>query len=300
MRPVGTALVETTATVRSRSAVSEVLGARRAEQVEAEVDVDARRAGALLAAATGSRVMRRSETTGPPFCVRPVWSRPDTWQAVEQRRHAEHLADGHDAGAADARSSARRSPRRRRAGSRLGQLDVERTACACFALLARARPSGTTGSRPRGTRSPCCRRPGGSASCGRTRSRPASTDRQLDFSPQSPQPSQTRSLITTRSAARAPCRACAGGAARPRTPGRGSGRSRPRRSASSLLRGEQLACGRAPRRSPAQRDAAVAARVLGGDDDPRDALERRASGSSVGDAQLALDAWPPVIATCSL
>ena len=35
-------------------------------------------AGALLAAASGSRVMRRSEITGPPFCESPVWSSPDT------------------------------------------------------------------------------------------------------------------------------------------------------------------------------------------------------------------------------
>ena len=37
-------------------------------------------AGALLAAASGSRVMRRSEMTGPPFCERPVWSSPETFR----------------------------------------------------------------------------------------------------------------------------------------------------------------------------------------------------------------------------
>ena len=146
---------------------------------------------------SGSRVMRRSETTGPPFCERPVWSRPEHVQAVDQRGHAEHLVHGHDAGAADAHH-AHAEVGGVHEPARLGQL-ARRAPAPRASPSRRARRSGTRGSRPRGRRSPCCRRPGGSASCGRTRSPPGITDRQLDFSPQSPQPSHTRSLIQTRS-----------------------------------------------------------------------------------------------------
>ena len=77
MRPVGTALVETTATVRSGVAVA------RFESAEAPSRSKPRYtstlpAGALLADASAPREMRRSETTGPPFWDRPVWSSPRT------------------------------------------------------------------------------------------------------------------------------------------------------------------------------------------------------------------------------
>ena len=93
-------------------------------------------AGALLAAASGSRVMRRSEITGPPFCDRPVWSRPRDVQAVEQRRHAEHLVHGHDAGAADAHHPHARSRRRPTSRRGSGSSTSSGAARSCLRLLA--------------------------------------------------------------------------------------------------------------------------------------------------------------------
>ena len=201
-------------------------GVGGAEQVEAEVGVDAARATALLE--PSSRVARDADVgdrpgrpSGPGRSGRgrATW-RPSSSAAMPRicatvttpvppmpvmRIVAVVVGD-------------RASPARAARPAALG--DVRAWPCS-----ARDRRSGTTGSRPPGRRSPCCRRPGGSASCGRTRSRPAARDRQLDFSPQSPQPSQTRSLMRTRCGGVGDLAALAQAALLGRAaPGRGSGR----------------------------------------------------------------------------
>ena len=162
--------------------------------------------------------------------------------AVEHRRGAEHLGDGDDAGTADADHAdgdvvgidgeRRRAQRRREERSeRGGAIGSDG-----FSL----RPWFRRDRRQRGTRVSTVTNEGQSPSRHEKSLlhevwwmrvlRPNSvstgcTDRQLLISPQSPQPSQTRSLIDD--AARPASvrgRACARGAAPPRTPGRGSGR----------------------------------------------------------------------------
>ena len=225
MRPVGTALVETTATVRSRSAVRRFFALAAPSRSKPRYR-SMLPAGALLAAATGSRVMRRSEITGPPFCERPVWSRPETcrpsssaampsiWFTVTTPVPPMPIIR-------TPKSCVVHEP------ARLGQLHVERRHLV-LRLLARARRSGTRGSPPRGRRSPCCRRPGGSASCGRTRSPPGSPTGSGLLAAVAAALADALVDPDALASARRPCRACACGAARRRTPGRGSGRSRPR------------------------------------------------------------------------
>ena len=73
---VGTLVVETTATVRSGSAVIRFFGLAAPSRSNPSItSIDA--ADALLEPSTRSREIRTSEITGPPFCDRPVWSRPD-------------------------------------------------------------------------------------------------------------------------------------------------------------------------------------------------------------------------------
>ena len=72
---VGVAVVETTATVRSGSATSRFFGLA-APSTSKPSSRSAAPAEALLEPSIRSRAMRTSETTGPPFCARPVWSSP--------------------------------------------------------------------------------------------------------------------------------------------------------------------------------------------------------------------------------
>ena len=73
---VGTFVVETTATVRSGSAVIRFFGFAAPSRSNPSIrSIDA--ADALFEPSSRSREMRRSEITGPPFCDRPVWSSPD-------------------------------------------------------------------------------------------------------------------------------------------------------------------------------------------------------------------------------
>ena len=84
MRPVGTAPVETTATVRVGSATCEVARGRRRRAGRSRAAGRPRRPSALFEPSIGARARcgcRRS--TGPPFWARPVWSRPQRVLAVE-------------------------------------------------------------------------------------------------------------------------------------------------------------------------------------------------------------------------
>ncbi len=74
---MGTALVDTTATLRDGSAVERFESALAPSRSKPRY-TSTLPAGALLAEASSPRAMRRSETTGPPFWERPVWSRPRT------------------------------------------------------------------------------------------------------------------------------------------------------------------------------------------------------------------------------
>ena len=97
------------------------------QQVEAEVGVGlagrdrVRRVDAVRAPSF------TCETTGPPFWLSPVWSRPRDLAPVEQGGRREHLADRDDAGAADAGEVEVAEPvdGRTRRGVRLGQVVAE-------------------------------------------------------------------------------------------------------------------------------------------------------------------------------
>ncbi len=81
----------------------------------------------------------------------------------------------------------------------------------CLQLHRRA-PSRRTGRSPRGRKNPCCSSAGRCGAGGRTPSPAAAPRRSSTFTPQSPQPSQTSSLMTTRLADRRPGAALAAAA----------------------------------------------------------------------------------------
>ena len=98
---VGTAAVVTTAIVRSGSATEQVLRVRRAEQVEAEQQVD--RAGRRLVRALDAVARDAHVADDRAALLRQAGLvEAEGVLAVEQRRHLEDLRDGDDAGAADA------------------------------------------------------------------------------------------------------------------------------------------------------------------------------------------------------
>ena len=205
-------------------------------------------AGALLAAASGSRVMRRSEITGPPFCERPVWSRPETcrpsisaampstWFTVTTPVPPMPII---------------RTPKSSRVHepARLGQLDVERRR---LVLRLLARHDGEE-------RGAVALEAGEVLVAGGLVDLRLAAELGLDRDHR-----QAGGLLAAVAAAladalvdpdalasaRRPCRACACGAARRRTPGRGSGRSRPPPGRAPAAR-RAAPCGRAPRRSAA-------------------------------------------------
>ena len=125
------------------------------------------------------------------------------------------------------------------------------------------------------------------------------TDRQLDSTPQSPQPSHTRSLITMRSG---------GSQTRPRLRSRRFSAAHCwswMRTVTPFDAGERLLGLDDPVAVPhldaaGQADALVLLAVVGGDDHPVHAFERGAtrSGSGIGMAPAA--SWPPVMATAPL
>ena len=214
--PVGVWCVETTATVRSGSAVKRLAGDGGAEQVEAEVGVDAAgdgAVGALVVVFEDADVGdHRAALLGEAGLVEAAHL-----LAVDQRRHADDLGHRHDAGAADADHADHAL-----AGNDLG---IRNGTGAVGRPRGRALPGMTSrndGQSPsRQERSElqdawwiCVLRPN-SVSTG-------STERHLDFAPQSPQPSQTRSLMATRVFGRGELAALdAPGASPSRTSGRG-------------------------------------------------------------------------------
>ena len=128
--------------------------------------------------------------------------------AFEVRRHRDHRADGDDAGAADAGDEqvVRAGPRVRR---RQRQLLDQRPRSAPRPGR-RARPGASSARRRRRRRSsgksrwrrssPCCSSTGRSCACGRASVSSGTTATQFDCTEQSPQPSQTRSLMKRRRA----------------------------------------------------------------------------------------------------
>ena len=146
-------------------------------------------------------------------------------EPVEVGGGGQDLADGDHAGPADAGDEQRRAlagSRRVRASDRgVGAgLPAGRAAASGGASQSR-----TPGSRPRCSSCRGCTSPGGCGSCARTACRPGARSGSCETSPQSPQPSQTASLIITRVRGRRPRgRACARGGARRRRPGRRSAR----------------------------------------------------------------------------
>ena len=125
-------------------------------------------------------------------------------QAVVLGRAHEQRVDRDDAGAADPDEQELEAL----------AVPVERAAARAAArrasdsngarLAARAPPpTGTPGSRRRGRRGRRCTSPRGCASCGRARVATGRSETHDDFTPQSPQPSQTSSLITMRARGRA-------------------------------------------------------------------------------------------------
>ena len=137
--------------------------------------------------------------------------------ALDGRGRRDDLREGHDAGAADADDAHRERVGR---DQPLGSEGSATETCLAFVRLpgTTVRNDGQSPARQEKSRlqddwSMVVLRPNSvSTGC---------TDRQLDFRPQSPQPSQTRSLMSTRWAASAPCPCAACAAAPPRTPGRG-------------------------------------------------------------------------------
>ena len=190
-------VVETTATVRAGSATRRLTGVGAGEQVGSEVEVALPYASSRRARPSGSRRRCRSETTAPPFWARPVWSSAAHVQAVDHRRRGEHWATRHDAGAADADDAHRRtsSALTTRCSARAGAATDSARPCAAACRAITVRNDGQSPARQEKSMlqedwSICVLRPNSvSTGC---------TDRQLDFSPQSPQPSQTRSLMSTR------------------------------------------------------------------------------------------------------
>ena len=172
--PVGTALVETTATLRDGSA-RRGSSRRSLPAGRSRGSTSTLPAGALLGRGELRAAMRRSDTTGPPF-----WAETGLVEAAHRagRRAARPSPstwlDGDDAGAADAdhahartRRPARAAPAR--AGRRAARGAPARRACFAGGIDREERRAVALAGRS----SRCCRTPGGSASCGRTRSRPA-------------------------------------------------------------------------------------------------------------------------------
>ena len=138
----------------------------------------------------------RSEMTAPPFWARPVWSSAAYVPALDGRGRCEDLRQRDHTGAADADDAHARSCRRdtRRSGSAGAATDPASGSCARLPGTT-VRNDGQSPARQEKSRlqddwSIFVLRPY-SVSTGWT-------DRQLDFLPQSPQPSQTRSLMSTR------------------------------------------------------------------------------------------------------
>ena len=266
------------------SAANRCFGLGGAEQVEAEVARRRRRRRPCSSASPSPSKMRTSETTGPPFWARPVWSSPRDCLPSSMRGHAEDLRDRHDAGAADADHAHRASsPGTRASGA--------------------GRSAG--GSAARSSRRPC--RGGHDGQERRAVALEAGVvlvagrlvdlrlAAELGLHRQHRQAvgllaavaaALADALVDQRpaAAASAACRACAGGASRPRTAGRGSARSRPATAASSR-------CASIERRRGARTSAigdsatpAVALGLVGGDDDPRTpsaSSQRVRSGTSM-------------------
>ena len=148
---------------------------------------------------SGRWAMRTWVKTAPPFCARPVMSSDGAALALQMRGHAQQRADGDDAGAADAGDEdavglvERRQRRLRQRG--------EVAPCSRAALRLRSLPPWTVtklGQKPLTQEKSLLQEDWSIA-----RLRPNSvstgiTDRQLDCTPQSPQPSQTSSLMNTR------------------------------------------------------------------------------------------------------
>ena len=285
MRPVGTALVDTTATVRSRSAVSRFFALPAPSRSNAEVEVARRRPASCGAAGSGSRERRRSQTTGPPFCERPVWSSPDTYRpSSSAAMPSTWFTVTTPVPPMPIMRTPKSSSPTSRAGSGSSTSSVGRAVLRLLAAGTTVRKEGQSPSRQERSLLQdawwiCVLRPNSvSTGC---------TERQFDFWPQSPQPSQTRSLIQTRSA---------GSGALPRLRLRRSSAAHswswistvtPSTAASSCCAAEQLLAV-AQLGDLGQLDAAVAAGVLGRDDDPAHALELQPAGE-VRHAQLALD-----------
>ena len=148
---------------------------------------------------SGRSAMRTWVKTAPPFCARPVMSSDGAALALQMRRHAEQRADGDHAGAADAGDQdavglvERRQRRLRQRGEGRASLPA--------ALRFRSLPPWTVtklGQKPLTQEKSLLQ-----VDWSIARLRPNSvstgiTDRQFDCTPQSPQPSQTSSLMTTR------------------------------------------------------------------------------------------------------
>src|SRR5580692_8732685 len=73
MRPVGTLVVDTTATVRAASAAVRFFGSAATSRSQPRYRSHSP-AAALLAADSGDALILTSETTAPPFWARPIWS----------------------------------------------------------------------------------------------------------------------------------------------------------------------------------------------------------------------------------
>ena len=233
--PVGVLAVDTTATVRSAEAPSRLDGDEPDQEIEHQVHVG--RAGGESCwcprpgwwRCAGRTPPARPSATGrsgrdpPTYLPSRVAAVPRICDTVTTpvpptpgMRMVTSCGGHHHASApsSDARRARACVGRRPRPGWP-----------SCCPTSASGTTEGTTGSHRRGRSSPCCRRTGGSGSCDRTRSRSAAPTGSWTGTPQSPQPSQTRSLITMRSArVRSRCPACGRGASPPRTADRGSAR----------------------------------------------------------------------------
>ena len=163
----------------------------------------------LVQRARACRRRRTNDSTEPPFCAKPMKSSTLRRLAFEVRGHRDQRADRDDAGAADAgdeqvvragpvraapAAAARRRARRSapRAGRRARRRFL-RSRAADDADEARAEALGAGVVL-------VAARSGRSCACGRARSRAAAPRRSSTAPPQSPQPSQTRSLMKRRRA----------------------------------------------------------------------------------------------------
>ena len=134
--PVGVWVVDT-AMVRLGLHLSRFFGSVGVEDVEAQIRGRHGRRRSCSPPERGRWVILMSEITAPPFCARPVWSRPITClpsraRGVGQRRH-----HGHRTGAADAHHVDADPMAVVDLVGRLGQLTLERRDATLLFLLRR-------------------------------------------------------------------------------------------------------------------------------------------------------------------